>query len=721
MTIIDVTQQFPAVGRDGASPARLVSKGLDSFTVTDSRGDMSGDQDGFYVAGTRMVSQWQLLLADTPPLLLSGTTSVDDMYFVAQLSNCRLCGSAGETLKRNTLGIERRRFLAGDRLYERVRLRWHGAAPVRLPVSLHFAADFRDIFEVRGWQRERRGEVLAPRIDEQSICLGYHGLDDVRRDVHLAFSSRPERLLSDQAHFAPVLGPGEKWTLYIEIGVGIDREVAAVSPNAARWRRAAAEARRVLRARRQRGAALRAHGRAYDAWLDRSRADLALLTSELSSGPYPFAGIPWFSTAFGRDAVITALQTLWFDPALARGVLSFLARTQAQEDDASRDAERGKIVHETRRGEMARLRETPFEQYYGGVDTTPLFVMLAAQHDTRTADTAFTDSIWPALSAATAWIERRLDAHPLGLLDYARGARSGLANQGWKDSDDSVFHADGSDPQGAIALVEVQGYAYRALCDMAALAKRRGDTGQASAWQRRAESLRASVEQHFWDETADFYVLALDGDRQPCRVRASNAGHLLYAGLPEIQRAAAVTRQLLAADFDSGWGIRTLAEDAVRFNPMSYHNGSVWPHDVALCAAGMAHYGERAGVARLLGALHDAAVALDLRLPELFCGDARRPGEAPVRYPVACLPQAWAAGAVFMMLQACLGLSIDAAECCIRVRRPCLPQGLQQLDVRGLTIAGQQVDLRFTQADSGTAVQILQQSGGAPVRLAFEN
>jgi glycogen debranching enzyme len=450
-----------------------------------------------------------------------------------------------------------------------------------------------------------------------------------------------------------------------------------------------------MRARAGRGARVASGGPLFGDWMGRSRADLALLTSDLSTGPYPYAGIPWFSTPFGRDAVVTSLQVLWLDPALARGVLAFLAEHQAHEASAFMDSAPGKIMHETRKGEMATLRELPFGLYYGGVDTTPLFVMLAGAYARRTGDMAFIDRLWPALRAATAWIERTCDANPDGFLDYARGADSGLANQGWKDSSDSVFHADGRIPDGPIALVEVQGYVFAALQAMSALARLRGDAEPAAHWRQRARALQAAVEARFWMPDAGFYGIAIDGAGELCRVRASNPGHLLYAGLPARDRAAQVAATLLSPAFATGWGIRTLAEGEARYNPMSYHNGSVWPHDTALCAAGIARGGDRDGALRLFRAMFDTASHFDMRLPELFCGFARKHGNMPVSYPVACLPQAWAAGAAFMLLQACLGVDVDGRAGEIRVHRPRLPLGVDRVSVRGLVVGERKVDLVF--------------------------
>jgi glycogen debranching enzyme len=363
-------------------------------------------------------------------------------------------------------------------------------------------------------------------------------------------------------------------------------------------------------------------------------------------------------------------------------------------------------MHETRRGEMANLKEIPFGLYYGGVDTTPLFVALAGAYADRTGDLDLIRENWPALCAALGWIETYGDSNGDGLLDYARGEASGLSNQGWKDSEDSIFHADGRFPDGPIALVEVQGYAFAAFRAMAELGERLGDD-RAAAWRARAEVIRAAVEDRFWMEDEGFYGIAIDGEGKLCRPPASNAGHLLFVGLPSPERAERVRQRLLSGDFMTGWGLRTLASSAVRFNPMSYHNGSVWPHDTAICAAGLSRYGHRDAAAQVLDSLGRAATKFNMRLPELFCGFPRTTGEPPIAYPVACMPQAWAAGSVFMLLEACIGLSIDGWNERLHLKNPRLPEGVHGLTLNDLAVGRRMVDLTLTRTgDDGASVAV---------------
>jgi glycogen debranching enzyme len=673
-----------------ASFTTHVLKDGDSFLVANAYGDIEGDSDGLFHDDTRLLSVSRMRIAGARPEMLSAAVTRDNVFFVAHLTNRPLPPLGVDPVASGLLHVVRTRFLSGNRMHERLRFHNYSLQPMRVPLRFEYAADFHDMFEVRGCVRPRRGQLQPVEVGDAWLLFGYRGLDGRQRQSVVAFSRLPVAIDAHGAGFELDLPPGAGDDLFIEVGL-----VAQESPSLSRYRSAAAHARRRMRVRMRRGARVRSAGPLFADWMERSRADLALLTSDLATGPYPYAGIPWFSTPFGRDAVITSLQVLWLNPGMARGVLAFLAEHQAHEASAFLDSAPGKIMHETRKGEMAALRELPFGLYYGGVDTTPLFVMLAGAYARRTGDLDFIDRLWPALRAATDWIERTCDASPLGFLGYARGAESGLANQGWKDSSDSVFHADGRIPAGPIALVEVQGYAYAALLAMSELARRRGEGERAAHWRLRARRLQAAVEQHFWMPERGYYGIALDGDGALCRVRASNVGHLLFVGLPEPARAAQAAAQLLAPDFATGWGVRTLAEGEARYNPMSYHNGSVWPHDTALCAAGIARGGNRDGALRLLRGMFETASHFEMRLPELFCGFARKQGATPVSYPVACLPQAWAAGAGFMLLQACLGVEIDGRVGEIRVHRPRLPLGVDQVAVRGLDIGEHRVDLVF--------------------------
>ena len=673
------------------TPHRLHAlKDRDTFIVADDYGDIMGAGDGLFHNDTRILSRFRLLLGGQPPSLLSAAIAQDNVFFTFNGANQSLPYPGGPLGPPGVLHVERKRFLWEERLYERITCENYSRDVVLLPLAIEYGADFKDMFEVRGMKRARRGLLSPPVADGRHVCFRYVGLDQVERTSRISFSDPPARFGPDRAEYMYSLQPEGRLELYLEIDAH-DGHI----PSRERFRDAAARARWDMRARRRHGAKIKSSGRLFNDWLEKSRSDLALLTTRMETGPYPYAGIPWFSTAFGRDAIITAWQILWFEPSLAKGVLTYLAAHQAEEISAFRDSAPGKIMHETRKGEMPALGEVPFGRYYGGVDTTPLFVALAGAYAERTGDIALIEDLWPALKAATAWMEHFGDTNGDGLIDYARGRETGLANQGWKDSQDSVFHADGRFPDGPIALVEVQGYAFAAYLAMSKFARARDDGDSAQRWADRAEHIRKTVEERFWMEDQGFYGIAIDGAGELCRVKTSNPGHLLFCGLPRPDRARKVTRQLLSARFDSGWGVRTLATGEARFNPMSYHNGSVWPHDTALCAMGLSRYGERDGVVTLTSELFETASKLDMRLPELFCGFPRAAGEPPVGYPVACLPQAWAAGSVFMMLQACLGLSVNGAAGEIEIHDPRLPIGIDQLSIEGLRVGDARTDLLF--------------------------
>jgi glycogen debranching enzyme len=447
------------------------------------------------------------------------------------------------------------------------------------------------------------------------------------------------------------------------------------------------------------------------------------VTVETEHGPFPYAGVPWFSTPFGRDSLITAYQRLWLDPSLAYGVLPFLAAHQADHTSEPADAEPGKIVHEMRAGEMAALGEVPFGQYYGSVDATPWFVLLAAATHDRTGDDALLTRLWPHLERALAWIDGPGDVDHDGFVEYQGRSRSGLRNQGWKDSRDSIMHADGSLAEGPIALCEVQGYVYAAKRGLARVARRLGRPERADELDGQAETLKASFARAFWCDELGTYALALDGKKQPCRVRSSNAGHALFTGIAQPEHAAAVASTLLSDEHFSGWGVRTLAATEQRYNPMSYHNGSVWPHDNALIALGLARYGNTRAATQILGGLLDASRAMEQsRLPELLCGFELRPDEGPTLYPVACSPQAWSAGAVFLLFQAVLGITVDAARKEIRFSHPVLPRGIDRITLSGLSLGAASVDVQVERSrDDGADVRVLRQSGRLEVVRAVSD
>eukprot|EP01103_Thecamoeba_quadrilineata_P018864 TRINITY_DN7419_c0_g1_i1.p1 TRINITY_DN7419_c0_g1~~TRINITY_DN7419_c0_g1_i1.p1 ORF type:complete len:737 (-),score=95.56 TRINITY_DN7419_c0_g1_i1:84-2294(-) len=676
--------------------SRFTLKDGNSFLLSDDHGDIRAAEDGFYTDDTRFISRFDLHLAGCRPSILGAAITQDNTMLIVHLTNRPLTTLGELALPHGVIHIERTRFLWGKQLYERIRITNYGEkkGELQLPLQFNFESDFVDIFEVRGRTRKSRGVHLPPQITQSSVRLGYQGLDTVIRTSTIEFSRAPAVITPNSAEV--MIDLPQRWgteELYVNIR---NEDGKTEAPSANHFNDAAKGLTMSMQEKLKSGAQISTSERLFDQWIEKSRADLALLTTQLESGPYPYAGIPWFTTPFGRDGVITALETLWMNPQISAGVLKFLAATQAKHQCKFRDSQPGKVLHETRRGEMANVHEVPYGLYYGGVDTTPLFVLLAGEYEDVSGDATVVDQIWDALVAAVRWIERRMAESPTGFLDYQRGQDSGLVNQSWKDSNDSMFHDDGRFPKGPVAVVEVQGYAYAAFKSMSKLAQHRGFHDISQEWQSRAEDLRKRIEEKFWVPEMEYYAIALDGDGKACKIFSSDAGHLLFCGVPSEERGASVIKHLLSNRFRSGWGIRTLAEGEPHYNPMSYHNGSVWPHDTTICAAGIARYGGRTSVVQIISEIFEAAIHFHMRLPELYCGFQRVPEQGPVAYPVACLPQAWATGALFMLIQSVLGLKIDGRSKKVHIEQPMLPSGIEHLRVKDLSVGKVTIDVEWS-------------------------
>ena len=684
----------------------------DAFAVFDRNGDIlsgTGSPDGLYYRDTRYLSHLSLSIADARPMLLSSALREDNATLTCDLTNPDLYAAGRLVLAHDRVHLRRSKFLWQAACFERITLRNFDERQRRIRLALQFAADFADLFEVRGTARPRRGALHSAKVETDSVTLGYTGLDGLQRLTRLRFEPTPARLAADWAVFDLDIAPHGRIAVFIDIAC--HGEASARAPRE-RFFVALRDAGRALRTSSARAAAVETSNQIFNEAIRRSVADLYMLITDLPQGPYPYAGVPWFSTAFGRDGLITALQTLWADPSIARGVLAYLAANQSRDENPATDAEPGKILHEVRHGEMAVLGEVPFGRYYGSVDSTPLFVMLAGAYLGRTADIAFIGGLWPNIEAALAWIDTYGDRDGDGFVEYGRQSPSGLVNQGWKDSADSVFHADGSLAPGPVALVEVQAYVYAARRAAAVIARRLGLAERAAALDEAAEALRARFDAAFWDPQLGTYALALDRDKRPCRVRASNAGHALFAGIALPHRAEGVVQNLMGGASFSGWGIRTIASSERRYNPMSYHNGSVWPHDNALIAAGFARYGFAQQAARVFQGLFEASIYIDLRrLPELFCGFARQRNQGPTFYPVACSPQAWAAATPISLLQSCLGLGFEPDNGSVTFNRPALPDFLDEVTLRGLSLGGREIDVALHRTGQEVAVNVLSRSG----------
>jgi glycogen debranching enzyme len=710
--IIRVKDQFYILATSSRIDNRTcVLKHGETFAVFDRYGDIEPvglGELGIYHEGTRFLSRLALRLGKDHPLILSSTVKEDNALLTIDFTNPDVYVGGRVVISRGTLHIFRSKFLWKGVCYERFRARNYGHFPINVSFSLEFDADFTDIFEARGLTRKQKGHRLKDVVEGESILLAYEGLDGVIRRTRLEFSPRPEEVSSSEVRFETYLQPKEEKTFFLTVSCEFDHSI----PNRLSYDLAFAEAAETFKAAKAQSCKIYTSNGQFNDWLNRSLADLHMMITDTSKGPYPYAGVPWFSTAFGRDGIITALELLWVNPKIAQGVLAYLALTQAKEVIPEQDAEPGKILHETRRGEMAALGEIPFGRYYGSVDATPLFIILAGAYYERTGDRSFIESIWPNIELALKWIDMFGDMDGDGFVEYFRRSPKGLVHQGWKDSQDSVFYSDGTLAEGPIALCEVQGYVYGAKRKAAELASILGYAERADELSHQAQTLKEQFEQVFWCEELSIYALALDGEKRPCRVRASNAGHCLFTGIVSPERARRTAQTLLGEGMFSGWGIQTLATSEIRYNPMSYHNGSVWPHDNALIAAGLSRYGFKDLVLKILIGLFNATLFLDLhRLPELFCGFCWRPGEGPTLYPVACAPQSWSAASVFLLLQACLGLSISAPEEKICFSHPVLPEFLQEVQIKNLRVGRASVDLSLQYHSQDVGIDVTRREG----------
>jgi len=702
-----------------ARPRRSL-KHDDTFIVLDSHGDIgasAGGPDGLFNADTRYLAHLELLLDDVQPLLLGSNLRDDNSGLTVDLTNPDVYRNGRIVLQKDMLHIVRTIFLWRATAYQRIGLQNHGERAASFDLTLLFDNDFADLFEVRGEKRSRRGVGASKLLGPADVLLEYRGLDAKSRSTTLHFDPWPTRLAVNAATYHLELAPHQISSLFVAASCN---KPASFRP--APFFRGLLAHRREMRRSTAGAASIETSNNIFNEVLCQSMADLNMLMTDTPQGPYPYAGIPWYSTTFGRDGIITALQMLWIDPRVARGVLRRLAFYQAKSVDPLADAEPGKILHEMRGGEMADLREVPFAQYYGSVDATPLFVMLAGLYVERTGDEETLAELWPSIEAALGWIDGAGDPDRDGFVEYQRASEQGLANQGWKDSYDAIFHADGRLAEGYIALSEVQGYVYAAKRLAARCAARLGMNDVARELDTEARQLAERFEDAFWCEELGTYALALDGAKQPCRVRSSNAGQLLFTGIVCEDRARLVAADLMRPHFFTGWGIRTVAHGEARYNPMSYHNGSIWPHDNALIALGLARYGLKHSVAQLFKALFDAATYMDLRrLPELFCGFRREKQRGPTLYPVACAPQAWASATPFTLLEAALGLEFDAARGEIRLRNPRLPAFLNEVVLRELRLGSSSVDLRVSRHGDEVALEVLRTRGRIQVSIVLAN
>lgn len=674
-------------------------------------------QVGLFSDDTRFLSRLDVRVNGQDPIILSSTNIGADKTRVEMTVRGGSASGANLDLPVNTVYVHREQLLDRERLFDVLHIQNFHDETVLLKVEISFAADFMDIFQVRGLLRGKSGRYYRPETDRSRVRLCYEGLDHRSRATTISFSPEPQRMDGEHA----------QWEVELErrgstrIMTTIDMKVEALVDDAAHEEnthrdhnllksrhRSAERQERWMETRTK----FRSDDAIFDAMLQTAAEDFYALQMIEPQGVTVAAGVPWFAAIFGRDSLISSYETLLLDPTLAAGVLRVLAAFQGTMRNDERDEDPGKILHERRSGEMTATNEIPFGRSYGSVDSTPLFLILAQQYLRWTGDRELIQELKDALIAATNWILNYGDLDNDCLLEYCRRNPKGLFNQGWKDSGDAIRHRDGRIADPPIALVEVQGYAVRALGGAAELFDLLGEPELARLAHQRSRQIRKLIDQCFWLEDRAFYAMALDRDKEPLRVDSSNPGHLLFASAVSAKRARQIADRMLAKGLFSGWGIRTLSDKERTFNPMSYHCGSVWPHDNALIGYGMARYGLRREPSIVFQALYDAALHYhEYRLPELFCGVERQLKSEPVHYPVSCSPQAWAAGAPFLLLTGLLGLEPRADRRELAVVAPHLPPFLRSLRIENLRVGSSRLVLDFVRDGERTYCNVVDVKG----------
>lgn len=609
---------------------------------------------------------------------------------------------------------------AAQTLYDMLTFENFGLRPVVLPLALTFHAGFEDVFAVRGLLPERLGQLWPAAWTEGRLSLIYDGSDGLHRSVTIHFTPEPDDTDDTTAHFTVTLQPEERKQLLISLVLAEARDRQCVQPASQHGLPDLHQVQASLQTSANEWLGDHTHITSESLLLNmvlhRSLLDLRALRSTLADRQFFAAGVPWFTTLFGRDSLIAALQTLAYDPRMAEETLRLLAAYQRQRVDAYRDEQPGKILHELRLGEMANTGEIPHSPYYGTVDATLLFLILLGRHAAWTGSLAVFHDLREQIEQALAWMSTCGSLNGDGYIAYKSTSEHGLINQGWKDSGDAIVNADGSLATPPIALVELQGYAYLARLTVADLYRRAGDAARADQLEHEARALRRRFNRDFWLEDKALYALALQADQQPCAVVSSNPGHALWAGIADPEKAQRTAQRLMADDMFNGWGIRTLADSERRYNPIGYHLGTVWPHDNAIIAAGFRRYGYDDAFGRVFAGIVEAAMHFSAyRLPELFAGFRREEYGIPVHYPVACHPQAWAAGTVPYLVETSLGLVPEAFEHRLRIVRPVLPAFIDKLEVQRLRVGEARVHLRFERTSSGIAVQVLDCAGDLSV------
>jgi glycogen debranching enzyme len=721
------TSPAPSITLSIANAVVIKNEGLFFLTKLDGSIPLKGKHGfGLYYHDCRYLSGYQVRIADVNPIVL---VSNADSGFAAvfELTNPEIVVGEDERIKLNEIGIKWRRILDAGKsaLYEVFTFQNFSQRKVAFPFTLTYHSDFEDVFAIRGLVPIQPGRRRSPAWEDGVLNFVYEGADKLYRSLSVCFSLLPQKIEDTSAGFQVILEPREVKELFVSLIVTESPVGEQVKPRReyqpglggieAYFKQASEEW-------LQGWTEVSSNSTHLNRVLDRSLRDLRMLSIPLEEKDYFAAGIPWFVALFGRDSIITALQTLAFNQKLATDTLRLLARFQGQEVGEWRDEQPGKILHELRMGELARLGEIPHSPYYGTVDATPLFLILLAHHAAWTGDLTLFHELREHIERALTWIDRYGDSDGDGFTDYRSTRAGGLINQGWKDSDNAIVNRDGSLAEPPIALVEVQGYVYRAKMDLADLFEQAGELDRASQLREDARKLKDWFNEAFWLEDLGIYAMALQAHGKPVAVVSSNPGHALWAGIADRDKAEKTAKRLMAEDMFSGWGIRTLSALEKAYNPTAYHLGSVWPHDSSIIAAGFRHYRFDEYADRVFSGLSEASVHFESnRLPELFCGFPYQDYHVPVRYPVACHPQAWAAGSIPYLTTVFLGLKPEAFEHRLRIVRPVLPEGVDRIQVRGLKVSDASVDINFERASGGqTTVNVIALDGDLDVTLEAE-
>ncbi|WP_082233456.1 amylo-alpha-1,6-glucosidase [Halobacillus massiliensis] len=694
---------------------RVIKEG-NMFLLTDPAGDIKENHQyglGLYISDTRFLSEWSYLINHEPLILLDSDGSSN---YCSRMVLTNPHQEAGDEIKlwRESVEVRKEHFVYDAAFFEKVTLTNYSPKPVDFTFSLKAEADFMDMFLIRGFQSGKLGEQEETITNSEQLSFKYKGADGVTRATDITWNEQGE---VDEAgrnyiHFPIQLEPQASKEILFKVDTAIDGPCGNEDLNF--------------------NEAFQRIEDSYEKWesqlpkvhsdslhltetFEQGLKDMKMLMSDIGFGPFPVAGLPWFGVPFGRDSLIAAWQLLPFYSEAAKGTLLTLAHYQGTEKDSWRDEQPGKIMHELRSGELANTNQVPFTPYYGSIDSTPLFLMLLTEYVKWTGDFATFNRLENHIKKALQWIDQYGDLNEDGFVEYFQESSKGIANQGWKDSADSVVHKDGRYADAPIALVEVQGYIYQAKTGIAEIYYAAGDNEKADQLQREAKSLQAAFEKEFWLEDENYYAIALDKNKEQVASITSNPGHLLLSNIASEERSRAVAEKLLSEEMFTGYGIRTMAADEKAYNPMSYHDGSVWPHDNSLALLGMSKLGYQKEVKKLVDALLEASSQFDqFRLPELFCGYPKEERERIIKYPVACSPQAWAAGTSSTMVQALLGVFPNVVEGVISVN-PSLAEGMTELSLQGLSIGKGKLGLKVVKQEETAQVEIVENTTGLKV------